>query len=744
MIMKRFAILALTALSFGLFSCDKEPQNNTSEEAQPTITLEKKSETAHSVTFTLETENAKEVRYMVLEDEADMPALETILSEGAKVELDQNGSSDVTAEGLEADTEYKVVAAARNITKSAGSNTLYFTTASEAALTLSVEIVQVTHQSMNFRFNQANATKLSYLVLYADKTTPNEQYVLLNGEEVDVNNKESVEVAGLESSKAYKLVVAAEGVGQTVLVEEEFQTDDDPNQVINHAYTRARGTKYGSSYFMMFSYEDANEADNFAYNDKTLSLDFYADPEKDYLPAGTYEVKESTEPDCVSSYRYSTYGYDNGIQLKSGAVVVAIDPDTKAYSFDIDLFLKDGRHLKATYSGDVDNMPVIDITTVTTNFTKASATTSNNGSSWVLNLEDEAGNKAKFDVCNAFAAPYLAENTYVISTSTETLSTRAAEVGQFDAETSSFVVAGEGEFKFLTGSLHVSIDWQAQKYMLTFYGTLTDNYVIEAEYDGTIEGISLAQSEEIIDVMLTGASASAYDNNTNWYVTFVQNVDGADAYRVVLDFYCPSSEYLLAGYYRLGNSVDGRYLGVDATSIRIAGEGQYSAVDANASVSIDMAAKSYTFDISFKIQDGRTFKLAYVGEVSGMTITETEDVSDAIEWTTFVARKWYSDNWNLNVADADGKYVFDFDLRTGDSSANYISSGTYTIGTEGQRIDYNYSKFNGNSKAFKEATLVLVYHEDTMTYDVEFDVTLSDDTNFKCSYSGAIENSPAL
>ena len=742
--MKRFAIFALAALSFGLFSCDKEPQNNTSDEAQPTITLEKKSEAAHSVTFTLETENAKEVRYMVLEDEADMPALETILSEGAKVELDQNGSSDVTAEGLEADTEYKVVAAARNITKSAGSNTLYFTTASEAALTLSVEIVQVTHESMNFRFNQANATKIAYLVLYADKTIPNEQYVLLNGEEVDVNNKESVEVTGLESSKAYKLVVAAEGVGQTVLVEEEFQTDDDPNQVINHAYTRARGTKYGSSYFMMFSYEDANEADNFAYNDKTLSLDFYADPEKDYLPAGTYEVKESTEPDCVSSYRYSTYGYDNGIQLKSGAVVVAIDPDTKAYSFDIDLFLKDGRHLKATYSGDVDNMPVIDITTVTTNFIKASATTSNNGSSWVLNLEDEAGNKAKFDVRNAFAAPYLAENTYVISTSTETLSTRAAEAGQFDAETSSFVVAGEGEFKFLTGSLHVSIDWQEQKYMLTFYGTLTDNYVIEAKYDGTIEGISLAQSEEIIDVMLTGASASAYDNNTNWYVTFVQNVDGADAYRVVLDFYCPSSEYLLAGYYRLGNSVDGRYLGVDATSIRIAGEGQYSAVDANASVSIDMASKSYTFDISFKIQDGRTFKLAYVGEVSGMTITETEEVPDTIEWTTFVAKKWYSDNWNLKVADADGKYVFDFDLRTGDSSANYISSGTYTIGTEGQRIDYNYSKFNGNSKAFKEATLVLVYHEDTMTYDVEFDVTLSDDTNFKCSYSGAIENSPAL
>jgi hypothetical protein len=493
---------------------------------------------------------------------------------------------------------------------------------------------------------------------------------------------------------------------------------------------------------MMFSYEDANEADNFAYNEKTLSLDFYGDPDKDYLPAGTYEVKESTEPNCVSSYRYSTYGYDNGIQLKSGQAIVSIDPETKAYSFDIDLFLKDGRHLKATYTGDVDGMPVIDITTITTTFATASATTADNGKNWTLNLEDAEGNKAKFDICNAFNAPYLANNSYVINTSAEELSTRAAEAGQFDAATSFFTVAGEGDFKFLTGSLHVSIDWDAQKYMLTFYGTLEDNYVIEAEYEGAIDGISLAQSEEIIDVMLTGASATAYESNTNWYTTFVQSVDDVEKYRLVMDFYCPASNYLLAGYYRLGNSVEGRYIGVDATSIRIAGEGQYNAVDATASVSIDMTAKTYTFDMSFKIQDGRTFKLAYVGEIAGVTITEPEDVTDTIEWTSVTARRWYSDNWNLNVADAEGKYIFDFDLRTGDSSANYLLPGTYTLGEEGQYIDYNYSKFNGNSKAFKDATLILVYHEDSDTYDVEFDVTLADGTNFKGTYSGPIAGTP--
>ena len=740
--MKKLALLALSAMSFGLFGCNNEPEQPAQEEAQPTVALEKISEDANSVSFTLTATNAKEVRYMVLADEADMPTLDTILSEGTAVELDENGSATVTAEGLEAETEYKVVAAARNINKTAGSNTLFVTTASEAALALSVEIVQVTHESMNFRFNHSNAEKISYLVLYADKTTPELQYVLLNGEEVDVTTKESVEVSGLECSKEYKLVVAAEGVGQTTLVEEAFQTNDDPDQVIQHNYTRARGTKYGSSYFIMFSYENANEADNFAYNENTLSLDFYGDPDKDYLPAGTYEVKESTEPDCVSSYRYSTYGYDNGVQLKSGQVVVAIDPETKAYSFDIDLFLKDGRHLKATYTGDVDNMPVIDITTITTTFTSASATTSNNGKNWMLYLKDAEGNKAQFDIYNAFDAPYLANNSYVISTSAEALATRAAEAGQFDAETSSFTVAGEGDFKFLTGSLHVSIDWDAQTYDLTFYGTLEDNYVIEAKYVGAIDGISLAQSEEIIDIMLTGASATGYDGNTNWYTTFVQSVDGVEQYRLVMDFYCPASDYLLAGYYRLGNSVDGRYIGVDATSIRIAGEGQYNAVEATASVSIDMSAKTYTFDMSFKIQDGRTFKLAYVGTVTGMTITEPEEVPDTIEWTSVTAKRWYSDNWNLNVADAEGKYVFDFDLRTGNDEAKYLLPGTYTLGEEGQYIDFAYSKFNGNAKAFKDATLVLVYHEDSNTYDVEFDVTLADGANFTGSYSGPIAGTP--
>lgn len=749
--MKKFTLLALAALTFGLFSCEPEPApepNNPATEAQPTIALEKGEESINSVSFSLTTTDATEVRYMVLGDEATAPTLEVILSTGTEVALDENGAATVTAEGLEAETDYKVVAAAKNVTKMAGSNTLYFTTKAEGELLICAEIVQVTHESMFFRFEQSNAERVAYLVQYASKEVPTEQYVWVNGNEIDPTSKEAIEVKELENAKAYRLIVVAEGNGKSAMAEPiEFTTKDDPANVIEHNYTRVRGSKYSSNYFLMFSYEDANEADNFAYNDKTLCLDFYGDPDKDYLPAGTYEVKESTEWPCLNSLRYSTYGYENGVLLKSGQVVVSIDEETKAYTFEIDLFLKDGRHLVANYTGDVDNMPVIDIVTIATNFSTASATTTDEGATWALSFADENGNSAVFHITNAYKAPYIAKNSYTISTSAEEFAARpaAAEAGQFDNTTSYFVVAGvDGNHKFAKGTLNVDIDWAFQAYYMTFYGELENGYIIETNFQGSVEGISLAQSEVIIDNMLNKASARSFDNNTNWYITFYQVVDGVEKYRVILDAFCPAMSYLPAGYYTLSYAANGTCLNYGGCYLYINGEGQYEPTAASASVDIDMAAKEYRFDISYKIEDGRTFKFAYVGKVDGMEIVDPEDVPDTINWTKLVARKWTNDNWNLDVKDESGEYTLSFDLRTGDSGANYISSGVYQLNAdEAQYIDRYYSQFNGNKNAFSDAVLSLVYNEDSKTYEVLFDVTLTDGRNFTGSYNGAIENSPA-
>ncbi len=746
--MKRFASLCLAALGLSLISCNPEPTPMPNE-PQPTITLEKGSENVNNVTFTLTTTNATEARYMVLEDGAEAPTLDAIMTEGVAVEL-EDGKAEVKAEGLEADTEYMVVAAAKNVTKVAGSNTLYVKTTAQAEVTLDVELVQIAHTSINFRFTAENAERVAYLVQNASKEIPEASEVLRKGDEVDPASKEAVEVTDLDPVKDYVLLVAAEGAGKSVMVDVAFTTKDDPSNVIEHNYTRVKGSKYSSNYYLMFSYEDANEADNFAYNEKTLCLDFYGDPEKDYLPAGRYEVKESTEWPCLNSMRYSTYGYDNGVLLNSGYVDVAIDAETKAYTFTMDIQLKDGRHLVANYTGDVDNMPVVDKVFVTTDYTSAEATTADNGATWALTLADDAGNRAHLNLTNAFKAPYIVNNTYTIATSAEEFSAKAmaVEAGQFDNTTSTFVVAGEngGEFKFATGTLTVDIDWEAKSYLISFYGTLENGYIIESEYEGAVEGCSLEQSDEVIDVVMNRAYASSYESGANWYITLAQ-VDGElTNYMLKLDVYCKPSQFLAAGVYELGVGTGEGYLGVDATTLTVTGESQYNFTEARLTVETNLADKTFTMVVSGKVQDGRTFLMSYVGEVDGMEIVNTEDTPTDVTWNKFSAKKWYSDNWELTVKDSTEQYTMVFDMRTGDSSINYIPTNVYELGesyVDTVYVDNNYSMFNGSKKAYESVMLNIEYVEASQSYNVSFEVKLVDGREFKGTYSGAIEGSPA-
>ncbi|MBO5894341.1 MAG: hypothetical protein J6Q33_00975 [Alistipes sp.] len=749
--MKKLALVCLAALGLSLVGCKSDANTETPKEAQPTVALEKGLENVNSVTFTLTTTNATEARYMVLGDEATAPALDVIMTEGVAVTLNENGAAEVEALDLEAATSYKIVAAAKNKTLVAGSNTLYVTTTAQAELALDVDVVGVTHNTMNFRYTATNAESLAYLVQSAAKEIPEASEVLRKGDELDPASKEAVEVKDLDNVKEYVLLVAAEGMGQTLLAEPVyFTTEDDPANVIEHNYTRVKGSKYSSNYYLMFSYEDANEADNFAYNDKTLCLDFYGDPDKDYLPAGTYEVKESTEWPCVNSMRYSTYGYDNGVLLKSGAVEVSIDPDTKAYTFVINLQLKDGRSLAANYTGDVDGMPVIDKVFVTTDYTSAKATTTDNGLNWALTLADDAGNTAYLNLANAFQAPYIVNNTYTISTSAEEFSVKAlaAEAGQFDNTTSTFVVAGEngGEFKFATGTLTVDIDWDAKEYLMSFYGTLENGYIIESEYKGSVEGCSLEQSEEVIDVTMNRAYASSYESGANWYITLSQ-VDGElTNYMLKLDVYCTPSQFLAPGVYELGVGTGEGYLGVDATTLTVSGQSQYNFTEARLTVETNLADKTYTMVVSGKVQDGRTFLMSYIGAVDGMEIVDAEDTPSDLTWSTFSARKWYSDNWELTIKDSTEQYTIAFDMRTGDSSADHISSGVYTLGesyVDTVYIDNNYSTFNGSKKAFSEVNLNLQYDESAKTYSVSFSVVLTDGREFNGTYTGPIAGSPA-
>lgn len=748
--MKRFALLASALLLCLVYGCNEVPEP---EVKVPTVTLEKGTAGVTSLSFKATVTDATKATYVVVKDGENLPAIADILSSGTEMVLNEEGVAEVTAEGLESNTKYQVVAAAANEAANAGSNTLYMTTLKVEDVAVNVEVVHVDHESMSFRVEAVGASRVAYLVLYASKNTPEAAYVLLNGDDVDLSSREAVLVENLECNKEYQLVVVAEGVGATAMAEPVlFTTDDDPANVLKHNYTRAKGTKYGSNYYMMFSYEDPNEAENFGYNEKTLSLDMYGDPNKDYLPAGTYPVKDpkdTVEGDSyVSSLRYTNYGYNEQLRILSGEVVVEIDPDTKAYSFNVDVTLADGRHMQATYNGDVDNMPVVDIVTVNTTFTEASAATADKGEKWNVVLKDAEGNEAHLDVYNAHKAAYMVANTYTISNSTEAEEGKTPntdlEPGEFDAATSYFVLATGETMPFATGSFHVTIDWEKQTYDLALYATLGKNYVVEAKYQGTVEGVSLEESDEIIDVVLNTASARGYEGNSNWYLTFTQTEGDVQNYYLALDVYCPPTPYLSSGTYKLGVGTGEGYIATDASKLNVKGEGEYSFKEATLNVTTNVAEKTFTFNISVKVEDGRTFVMSYTGAVEGMEIVNSDEPLGDINWTTFSAKRWYSDNWQLLATDADGKYTIDFDLRIGDSGADHILPGTYTFDTsKSQHVDKNYTKLNNDAKVFSELTLVLDYDSATKNYAVSFEAKHVDGRTFSGTYNGPIAGSPA-
>jgi hypothetical protein len=51
--------------------------------------------------------------------------------------------------------------------------------------------------------------------------------------------------------------------------------------------------------------------------------------------------------------------------------------------------------------------------------------------------------------------------------------------------------------------------------------------------------------------------------------------------------------------------------------------------------------------------------------------------------------------------------------------------------------------FNGSKKAFESVTLNIEYLEASQSYNISFEVKLVDGREFKGSYSGVIEGSPA-
>lgn len=698
----------------------------------PTVILSDGSTTSTTLTFNATVSDATSAAYLVLEDGEESPALEEILSKGTAITISDEQAVKVEVSNLSPETSYQVVAAASNGERLVGSNTLFLTTLAPEKISIEVEIVQLDHEKMNFRVSSQNAQELAYIVMYSSKPDPDASYIFINGESIEVGTNESIEVSPLESNTEYKLVVAGRS-GESELVIEPiiFTTDDDPANVISHDYTHAKGFKWGSNAYIMLSYGDSSG--EIVYDEKMLCLDFYADEEKDYLPAGVYEVQDNNEAPVLSTF-YSTYGYEDGVKFQSGSATVEIDSETKAYTISIDIYLIDGRHLVANYTGDIDGMEVVDIVTIESQITEAYGTrTANDGSQWFLELS-EPDNLKLFLAVNSFPAEYLPANSYTISVAGEDVLP-----GEFDIAASAAYLNGEmnNSYPFATGTLHVDIDWENQAYLISFFGTLEDGTIIEAEYNGAVEGISLDKSTTVTQVEMTKASARSYDSGANWYLTFTND---DESYRLVVDAYCVPSAALPEGKYTFGTGAG--TMDQDATTLTISSQTQYSLSDGVMDVQIDYENKLYIFSFEAVLEDGRTYQCQYTGEVLNMPVVEKpSDGGEHLIFSTATVKQWYSNNFQLVLTDENGLYKVELDLRS--ESYDFISSGTYTLSSnsENYSISSSWSYFyflpdETDKFYYSDAELVVEYDQSADKYTFEVELVLTDGRTYTGTFDG--------
>ena len=110
--MKKFSFLALSLLATAFVGCkEDDPVVDTPVVVTPEVTLEAGETTETTIAFTVTSQDAEAVAYLVFEGET-VPAAEDIFANGTAVEV--NKAVEITVEELTAETTYGVIAAARN------------------------------------------------------------------------------------------------------------------------------------------------------------------------------------------------------------------------------------------------------------------------------------------------------------------------------------------------------------------------------------------------------------------------------------------------------------------------------------------------------------------------------------------------------------------------------------------------------------------------------------------------------
>lgn len=560
--------IVLMSMAALFVACDnnepvvEEPIND------PLITIDTGATTAESITFTITSQDAESVAYLVLDAKEGAPSSATIFSVGTAI--DANKAVTMTVKELMPETQYIVAAAAKAGNKSATTTTKVATLAenvNDEVETLTEEFVSAKRilqedaeanvyalefeaegVKLALELNAMGGDMLPKGVYTSGDTRFNlnlENTALeYNGAEVrfaggnvnvDVDAENNYTFAISLNSESLKLVASYEGLVENMPKVEVPEPGPEPVEIV---FTSASSLWRGADHLLTLTTEDGSA---------TLVADIYTyNQDFGYLDAGTYTVKNSGYSFVAGEidYYYSSYEFEGDKQnLDSGTITVVINEDL-TYNIVVDVVDAAGRELKSEYNGSVEGMSFV------------------NGFSWVAASRNKVSDSADgqfnitFKTAGVDYADYLTLDFYAeagasrLPAGTYTISD-STEAGNVNASTIVFTTFSSGSPVIDGGEIVVEYDEAADKYSVSFRMEEKDSYrVWECSYEGTI--YNMIFTTELVELTFVSASASYSDDSCEWSV-YLTTDTGKQLKLGIIDLAWNTS-YITSGTYNVGSS----------------------------------------------------------------------------------------------------------------------------------------------------------------------------------------------
>lgn len=451
--------------------------------------------------------------------------------------------------------------------------------------------------------------------------------------------------------------------------------------------------------------------DNYSFE---ATVDFFLEPGTTKLAEGNYfwedeptagSIGGGSEIQFYSPKSSQSKAIDGFVSVREGGMTVCLD-------------LTDGRAVNIYFTGEVQYLtPAGEVV----NYTYKSVTPEvyANGNVSLYFAGEDYDNSLTLDVYGPTDALYLMPGTYEVNTSTEPWT--------IDPGIYSYALINGGDTRKLkSGTMTVAFGTEGD-YNITTALVMTDGTQLNGTYNGLLPKFGKIMSFKADQAYEVEVTAEGTPEN----LRRIKFADMAYNFEASVDFFVtPGSKTLPMGLYSFSDTGDPQTIGGD-TQVDF-----YYPSTSSKAIEGDAFMLGTANMIALDLADGRTVNIEYVGDIKYLDrpdpVTEYTDIYASLYGGGNVELKFTGENLPTVKLDVYGA-----------KSDNYLKAGTYQVapGEVENSIGTEYSEVTVGANNFKLTSGSMTVVENANgTYEISFDVILSDESKLTGKWSGEIPN----